>query len=303
MAIAHTVSDMEVFARVADLGGFSAAARDLGMTQSAVSHLIQRLERRLGAALFERTTRRVSLTTAGDAYLRHCRVVLAEIAAAEQAVMEATSAPRGRLNVSASPAFARAGILPHVPAFLDAYPDIQLDLSLTDTIIDVVGQNVDVAIRVGHLDDSSLIARRLAPTRRIVCAAPAYLARRGNPDTPRNLESHDGLVFRFDEILDRWTFETPAGPTTVKVPARLMSNDAAVLVEAALAGIGIIRAAEFLVGDHVAEGRLVSVLDESNPDDGSAVYAVYAPSRRHSPTVHAFLDFLHMRNGGPRAPD
>lgn len=207
----NRAGEMSVFVAAAEAGGFSAAGRKLGLSPSAVSKLVTRVEDRLGLPLFVRSTRMLQLTAEGALYLERARRILAEIDEAERMVATgAGAAPRGRLRVSASVAFGEHCLLPLVPAFLTCHPQVELDLSLTDTVIDLVDERTDIAIRSGPLRDSSLKARKLLENRRVIVAAPAYAAARGLPALPRDLERHNCLRFNFRRSLDEWPFRDPA---------------------------------------------------------------------------------------------
>jgi len=285
-------TEMAVFVRVVDEGSFSAAARQLKLTPSAVSKLIGRLEDRLGARLLNRTTRRLGLTEVGDAFYRRCVPILADIAEAERAVSRLHSAPRGTLKVNAAISFAQLWVVPLIPEFLARYPEVRFDLTLSDSIVDLVEEGVDVAIRIAELADSSLIARRLAPGNRTVCAAPSYLDRYGMPKTPDDLKHHNCLTLSIASSLNEWGFEGPDGKRTVRVSGTFEANNVIALHRAALEGLGLLRASRFLVGPDLKAGRLIPVLSEFHCPGDSAIYAVYPHNRHLSPKVRAFVDFL-----------
>lgn len=275
-----------------DSGGFSAAARALGLTPSAVSKQIGRLEDKLGVRLLNRTTRRVGLTEVGAAFYARAVRILADIDEAERAAMQLSGEPRGHLRVAASIAFGRRQIMPIIADFLARYAEMTVELALSDRAIDLVEESVDVAIRSGPLPDSSLIARRLAPDRRIVCAAPGYLERHGTPSTPADLVDHNCLIFSGLPTLNEWTFE---GPETVKERGSFEANNGDALRDGVLAGLGIARLAAFLVGPDVKAGRLVALFEDRQPADDSAINVLYPHHRHLSPKVRVFVDYLVER--------
>ncbi len=287
-----TQSEMAVFVRVAEAGNFSAAARALRLTPSAVSKLIGRLEDRLGARLLNRTTRRVSLTEEGHAFLQRATPILAAIEDAERAVTELHGEPRGLLKVNASTAFGQNHVEPLIPGFLERYPELKVQLVVTESFVNLVEEEVDVAIRVGQLADSSLIARRLGSARRMIVASPAYLKKHGTPATPDELDKHNCLRLITGTSFNRWEFEGPAGPRAIDAGGNFETNNATTLHRAALAGLGLIRAANFVVGADVKAGRLVQVLADFESPTATPVNAVYPHSRHLSPKVRAFVDML-----------
>lgn len=293
------LADMSVFVQVVEQGGFSAAARRLGLSPSAVSKLVGRLEDRLGARLLHRTTRSLTPTAEGLAYVERCREILADIDALEAGIGQSDVRPRGALRVSLSHAFGFAQILPLVPDFAALHPEVELKLLFTDRAVDLVADGIDMAVRLGAITDESLIARRLGEHRRIVCAAPAYLARRGTPAVPADLHGHDCLLFEEAERLNRWPFRD-AGGERVLVPVRgtIASNNGEALYALLLSGMGIARAADFLVVKDIAAGRLVPILTGHAVDEMTPIHAVY-PHRKHlAAKVRVFLDFLVARFAG-----
>ena len=287
-------TDMAMFVTVVDAGGFSPAARQLKMSHSAISKRIQRLEDRLGTQLLMRTTRSMVLTEAGEKYLREARLILENIEAMEAAVGLYADAPRGTLRVSASHAFGQRQIVPAVVEFMRAYPDLRIDLTLTDTIIDIRHERVDVAIRSAVLTDSSLIARKLASNDRLICAAPAYLRARGVPKEPIDLTIHDCLTLNFQSRFNEWEFRSASG-RKVSIGGGFTCNSVEALHAACLAGVGIARLPEFLVGPDLVAGRLVRLLDDHRLPSESAIYAVRAPSDFVPAKTRAFIDFLVAR--------
>jgi DNA-binding transcriptional LysR family regulator len=285
-------SDMAAFVRIAELGGLAPAARDLGLTPSAMSKQLARLEARLGVRLLIRTTRRIGLTPEGETYLARARDILSLIEAAEQDVTAARGRPGGPLRVNTGTAFARHRLIPLLPGFFERYPAITLDLSVTDRRVDLVAEQVDVLLRTGPLGDSSLLARRIAGGGRVVCAAPAYLARRGRPASPEDLLAHDCLVLRGLARLTAWPFRTATGLQTLTVHGIATTDSAEALRDMALAGLGIIRVSAFIVARDIAEGRLVPLFEAEHVLEEVPVWAVTAPGRHRLPRVQVFVDFL-----------
>lgn len=283
---------MAVFVTAIEAGGFSAAARRLGQTPSAVSKHVARLEDRLGARLVNRTTRRLSLTAEGEAYFRRAQRILADIDEAEQAITQSLGTPQGELRINTSVAFGHAQLVPLLPEFLDRYPRLRVKLAIHDRIVDLVEEGDDVAIRIADLVDSSLIVRQLATNRRIICAAPAYIERRGRPEAPADLARHSCLVPSFPSTLSSWQFDGTDGPVTIPVTGVVEANTSDVLYRLALAGVGIVRFAEFLVGADVRAGRLVPLLQDFDRGRSPPISAVYPHKKHLSPKVRAFVDFL-----------
>jgi DNA-binding transcriptional LysR family regulator len=290
-------AEVEAFVRVAEMESFSGAARKLGASKSAISRLVGALETRLGARLFHRTTRALTLTEAGRGYLERSRRVLADLEEADQCVGELQGAPRGRLRVNAPMSFGFLHLAPAIPDFMALFPEIEIELSMNDRFVDLVEEGFDVAVRIGALASSSLIARKLAPIRRIVCASPEYLARRGVPLTPDDLKTHDCLPNSNMALLHEWRFVDEAGkPVTVDIHGRLCANNGDALRIAALKGLGLAFLPSFIVGADLQSGHLSSVLDRFVPQDMS-LNAVYPTARHLSPKVRAFVDFLSKRFG------
>ncbi|MBB4103644.1 LysR family transcriptional regulator [Allorhizobium borbori] len=293
-------SEMAVFSAVAEAGGFSAAGRRLHLTPSAVSKLIARLEDRLGTPLFTRSTRRLQLTAEGVLYLERVRRILAEMDEADRLVGSGAGAvPRGRLRVSASVAFGECCILPLAPEFLALYPQVELDISLTDAVVDLVDDRTDIAIRIGALRDSSLKARKLLETRRVIIAAPEYIERHGLPRVPQDLATHNCLRFNFRRTLDEWPFRDPqTGATfTVAIAGNAHGNNGVILRHLALSGLGLARLGSFHVADDIAAGRLVAILEDYNPGDIELIHAVYVGHEQLALRVRAFIDFIADRIG------
>jgi DNA-binding transcriptional LysR family regulator len=282
--------EMEVFARVVEEGGFSVAARSLDLTPSAVSKLIGRLEARLGTRLLLRTTRALTLTEEGEAYYHAAQSILQGLNEADRAA--AAGAIRGRLRISASLPFGTMYVAPAIPAFLRSHPDIIIDLSLTDDVVDLMAQRTDIAIRTGPLPDSALIARKLRQSRLMICAAPDYLARCGMPDTPADLMRHECLTFNFRRSRPTWPFSHDGRDFEQAVSGSLQVNNGETMRHMALAGAGIARLGHFHVAADIAAGRLVPLLERYNRGDLEMVHAVYVGGGQVPRRVRVFIDHL-----------
>lgn len=293
------LSDIEIFVRVVECMGFTAAAQRLGVGKSVVSRSVSRLEEALGVRLLNRTTRRLSLTEAGTAFFERTRRALDEIEAARLEASRHQAVPSGSLRVTAPMSFGISMVAPILPEFMRAHPRIAVDLELDDRHRDVVAEGIDVALRIARMADSTLVARRLAPVRLIAVAAPAYLERRGVPRSPDDLRDHDCLVYTLRSSPDVWRFVARDGREwNVPVRGSLRANNGLALREALVAGHGIGLATTFVAGGDVRAGRLARVLpDYAAPEYGA--YAVYAQRRHVPPKVRAFVDFLAQRFGDP----
>ncbi|ANH03483.1 LysR family transcriptional regulator [Shinella sp. HZN7] len=291
----NRAGEMDVFVLAAELKSFSAAGRKLGLSPSAVSKLVTRIEDRLGARLLVRTTRRLELTAEGEVYLGRARRILAEIAETERIVAAgARVVPRGPLRVNASVGFGERYILPLAPAFLSLYPEIELDLTLTDGVIDVIGERADVAIRSGPLRVSSLKARKLLESREVVVAAPAYLDRAGTPRYPDELVAHNCLRFNFRRSMEGWPFLSGDGKAVAvrEVSGNMLVSSGAILRQLCLDGLGIGRIGRFHVEEDIAAGTLVPLLEDYNPGEVEIVHAVFAGHEHLAARIRAFIDFL-----------
>jgi DNA-binding transcriptional LysR family regulator len=286
---------MIVFAQVVDSRSFSAAAVRLGLSKSAVSKQIAKLEDRLGARLLNRTTRTLSPTDAGQDFYERCLRVVREVEEAERAISHLSAEPRGLLRLSAPASFGREYLAPLVPEMLARWPELRIEALFEDRFVDVVAEGFDLVIRITRLQDSSLVARRIASCRRVVCAAPSYLARRGVPRTPAELLQHDCILYSYATDQNEWEFLGPDGRLeTVRVDGRLRANNAEVTRAALLAGAGLALSPDFIVGPDIAAGRLVPLLtDYENPF--GAIYAVWPHNRNLAPKVRAVVDFLVER--------
>ncbi len=286
---------LQAFVRVAETGSFSEAARRLGLSKSMVSRQVSALEAELGVRLLHRTTRSLSPTEAGRAYLERCQRILADLDEANLLVSRLQAVPRGRLRVSAPLSFGIGHLSAALPGFLERYPEIELEMNMTDRHVDLVEEGWDLAVRIGRLADSSLIVRRLAPIRGVAVAAPAYLERRGTPLVPPDLERHDCLIH--SARTSEWRFVSPEGlASQVAVHGRFLADNGDVLRVMALAGLGIVQLPSFFVGDDIRAGRLVPVLEGFIPQEAS-LNAVYPHGRHLSPKVRAFVDYLAEKFG------
>ncbi|WP_394832554.1 LysR family transcriptional regulator [Pendulispora rubella] len=278
------------FVRTAETGSFARAAVSLGRTPSGIAKAVSRLEQRLGGALFTRTTRTLSLTECGEVVLEHARNVVESIASAEAAITAARSGPRGRLKVSVPHGLGRAVVLPSLPQFARAYPEIRVEMDFEGRPVDVVGGGYDVVLRTGKAPDSGLRAKRVGRVREILCAAPSYLARRGIPRTLEELSRHDCIRYRSPKTgrVQAWT---RARDDAANVPATLVFNTADAVVFALRSGMGIAQVTECTVRTDLAEGALIPLFDEPRPDDaGRDVWLIWPADRHHQPKVRAFID-------------
>ncbi|MBC8748140.1 MULTISPECIES: LysR family transcriptional regulator [Paraburkholderia] len=288
--------DVALFVRAALLANVSAAGREFGLSAAVASARIAQLEKLLGARLLHRTTRRISLTQDGEVFMTRAGALLDAAAVARASVGRAQTEPQGRLRVSMPSSFGRQYVSPVISEFLRRYPGVSVDLRLTDQVVDLVDAGIDVAIRIGALKDSSLVARRLAVNRRVLCAAPAYLAARGTPHHPSDLARHECIIL--SEQRD-WRFVTPAGTLDVRVSGRLVTDNGEAIRDALLAGFGIALKSTWDVARHLRSGELVSVLDSYPLADDVAIWAVY-PSRAFvPPKTVAFIDFVAAHLGDP----
>ena len=285
-------SELQLVVELARAGGMSAAARQLDVTPAAVSKRLAQIEARLGVRLFNRSTRRLSLTAEGEVYLESARRILDEIEDLDQLIASRQDSPRGRLKVNAPLGFGRSYIAPAIAEFAQKYPDVTLQLQLTDTPADFVRDAFDVAIRFGDQPDTRLIARKIAPNRRLVCASPGYLKTHGVPTTPHDLARHQCIVLRQNEdAYSLWRFTHGRRSETVKVRGALSSNDGEVTLTWGLAGLGILQRAEWDLARYLRSGRLVRVLEDYALPQAD-IYAVF-PERHHlSAKVRIFVDFL-----------
>jgi LysR family transcriptional regulator, regulator for bpeEF and oprC len=284
---------LTVFVKLGERLSFVRAARELGMGQSGVSNAIARLEDQLGVRLVARTTRKVTLTEDGAALLERGRRILADLDEAERVLTQARLAPTGHLRLDLPIVFGRLKIMPLFGAFHERYPDLQLEVSLTDRYVDLVEEGIDVVVRVGALRDSTLVARRLTTSQQCIYGAPAYLARHGRPETPADLAHHVCLpyVIRDTRVARDWHFRRDGGEFSMTPHAAMSFNDASAIVAAACAGYGLIQMNDYTADAAVAAGALEVLLAVFNPA-AEPISLVYSPTRHLSPKVRAFADFL-----------
>jgi len=286
-----------VFIAVVERQGFSAASRTLGITKSAVSKRINQLERHLGARLLHRTTRKLSLTEAGERYYEHAAKALKAANLAEDAVTELQGEPRGKLKISSPMSFGRLHVAPLIPKFLKRYAGLEIDLVMDDRNIDLVAEGFDITIRSGELQDSSLIARKLAPLRQVICASPDYISQHGKPVTPFELSNRNCILFSYSGDANEWTLTRDSQMEVVSVSGNYRVNNSEALIEALRDGIGIGRLPTFVAGSDLKSGRLIKLFESYQIPD-HIFYAVF-PEREYLPAkVRVFLDFAIEYFGG-----
>jgi DNA-binding transcriptional LysR family regulator len=291
-----TLASMQVFAMVVEAGSFAAAAERLELSRALVSKHMAHLEKHLGTRLLNRTTRRLSLTESGSTYFERCQQILKDIEEAELAATELTSVPRGTLRVTIPLVFGVLHIAPLIADYLSIHTDAKLDFTLDDRNIDLVNEGYDLAIRIGNLAETGLIARKFAKDLVVVCGSPEYFRRHGIPRVPEDLSNHSCLSYSYDDSGNEWHFSGPDGEHVVQIKGNLRANNGDLLRVAALGGAGIVLQPRFLVGADLRAGRLQSVLTEYKSRE-LGIYAVY-PSRKYlSAKVRSFIDFLAERFG------
>lgn len=283
--------ELAVFAAAAGAGSLSAAGRKLGLSPSAVSRTIDRIQARLGVRLMLRTTRSLTLTAEGQTYLAAARRILADLDDTERMIAD-QGAPRGRLRVSAALGHGRLCVVPLLGEFVRAYPHILVDIGLTDAIVDVASGQADVAIRFGLLPDSPLTARRLGSTGRTIVASPDYLRRWGEPKVPEDLLAHNCLNFNFRRAEPVWPFVKDGRTYALAVSGNIEANNGETLSQLAVQGVGIARAGDFSVVEDIAAGRLVPLLEAYNPGDVEQIHAVFVGGANLPARVRVFVDFL-----------
>ncbi|HEX2801793.1 MAG TPA: LysR family transcriptional regulator [Phenylobacterium sp.] len=288
--------EISAFAAVADARSFTQGARRLGVSSAQVSKLVARLENRLGARLLNRTTRDVSLTDTGRAYLERARVLIEDFQSLEGSVRD-QSGPRGLLKISAPVSFGASQLTPALLDFAQAYPDVALEVSSTDRMVNLVEEGFDVGVRIGQLADSSLIARRLAAVRLVTCASPVYLQRFGSPLNPQDLAAHEAIIDTNSRDPTVWRFKSHNDSHDVRVHGRLRFAGADACVAAARIGLGVTRTPAFAAADDLRAGRLVPLLCAFEPEM-IHVHAVYPHARHLAAKVRAFVDFLAQRYAG-----
>ena len=283
---------MTAFVRAVDSGGFSAAARELGLTPSALSKLISRLEDRLGVRLLHRTTRRLHLTPEGEAFYQSARLILTAMDDAEAEVRANSAGPRGVLRLHCGSAFGVHQLTPAVPRFLARYPQMELDLHIGDQPLAALGEAFDLSIRVGTPEESTAVVRRIANLERVICATPDYLERNGTPCTPDDLQRHNCLWVANVPALRRWPFDTDDGVRIVNIDGNVVANSAETVLQLALAGVGMARLTDDIAGEAIGCGTLVPVLEAWHHAEPVPLYAAYPSNRHVSPKVRAMVDFL-----------
>lgn len=286
-----TLEAMSIFVRVVERGSFSAVARELGLSQPTISKQIGALEKRLGGRLFARSTRHLSLTDEGQRYYDHCRQILAAVDNAEHSFQTGQERVAGPLRIASSGSFGRIQIAPRLHGFLQQNPEVTIDLQLSDENVDLVSEGIDVAVRIGELKDSSLVARQIGLTRRRVFAAPGYLEQHGVPATPDDLSAHNCLVFNQLEHFDNWRFEHGGQWHSVQVKGNVRSNNSEAIRQMVLSGLGLSLSPAWLFCEDQQAGRVVAVLEGHTPAP-LPIHAVFPPDRRQSARVRAFTDYL-----------
>ncbi|QFT32747.1 HTH-type transcriptional regulator DmlR [Labrenzia sp. THAF82] len=291
------LEDLKFFIRIAELGSMASAGREIGLSPSAASTRLTGLEKAFGAQLFARTTRKTTLTEAGRVLLDHARAAVGEIDQAKTILEASNEAPRGSLRISCNTFFGRKHILPHLVEFRALYPDIQLEMDISDRMVSVVDEGYDIAVRGAPLADSSLLARRLGGNPRALCASPDYLARKGVPSTPEDLANHDCISMASVPI---WYFNGPEGETAFELKKPVIKGDSGDLTyDAAIHGLGLSLKSLAHVWEDLRDGRLVAVMEDYAIARTGAIWAVYPPSQFVPPKVTAFVDFLISKYGKP----
>lgn len=287
---------MQVFVKAVELGSLSAAAEELNISSQLAGKQMRALEQGLGIKLLNRTTRRQSLTDGGRIFYERAKGILAEMEAAEALLAETRAVPRGRLRVSAPITFGSRALAAAIPEYLKQNPEVTLDLSLSNRTVDLIEEGYDAVFRTGELPDSGLQARRLAPYRMVLCAAPAYLKLAGKPQTPQDLRQHECLVFSHTTLRTLWEFDGPQRREAVSISGRFSTDNSEALRAAAVAGQGIVLHPYELLAEEIAAGRLARLLPGYEPV-ARPLHVLYAPDRRMTPKLRSFLDFAVQRFG------
>lgn len=295
---------MDAFVQAARHEGFSAAARAMGLTPSAVSKLVGRLEERLGVRLFNRTTRQLHLTPEGETFLARAEQILADIADAEAEIAESVAQPRGLLRMHSNVAFAHYQLPGVMRDFSSRYPEVQIELTITDRLVDLIDAGGDLGVRSGPLPDSTLVARRIGEMARVICASPAYLRQFGTPAVPRDLFEHNCVSLTTNPALSRWAFRDPGqdgqtdGPVyTLEVHGKYSANNAEMLMQWALGGSGIARVPDLMAGPAIRAGELIPLLTSHHVAEPIPLWAVCPPGRQSTPRVQAMMSYLAERFG------
>ena len=282
---------MRVFVKVAEKGSLASAGRNLNFSPSVMSKNISSLEDRLGARLLNRTTRSVSLTEVGHAYLDRARRIIGDIDEAESAISNKIKAPRGHLRITAPSTFSYRHIAPHLPLFIEKYPDLEVEMIISDSELNLVENNIDLAIRIALLQDSSLIARKIASNNRAMVASPQYIKKKNKPIRPEDLENHEIISFQKGSPYNEWHFLIDNKPKTFIANGKLQLNHGDAILRSCINNGGIAVLSRFVVGRHISSGKLVSLLENFLQED-IPIYAVYPSGKHLSLKVRAFLDFL-----------
>ncbi|TAA41825.1 LysR family transcriptional regulator [Corallincola spongiicola] len=288
------IEHLRLFVRLTATRNISVAGQELGLSPAVASTHISKLEQSLGVRLVHRTTRKVSMTEEGKAFLPHAEEVLSSVEAARAAVGGGSAIPTGTLRVAAPASFGRMHLMPALKTFLIDYPELAVDFRFSDTIVDLVEGGFDIAIRNAELEDSTLIARKLAPDTRRVYASPQYLAEHGEPSTPEDLLKHECINLMG---LESWVFETPTGKQTIKTKGTLRTDNGEVVRDACANGLGIAFSSSWCAYQHVKRGELVPILRDFPLVSGTAIWAVYPTSRLLAPKVRAFIDYFAAHFG------
>lgn len=293
------LDDMRIFVATVDAHNFTTAANRLSLSKQFVSRRVMALEEALGVQLLIRNTRKLAVTELGQEFYERARRILGEVEDAEQAMSLGRAGPRGLLRVSAPMSFGMLHLSPLVAQFLREHGDVRFDMELSDRTVDVVGEGFDMAIRIGTLPDSTLVAQKLVDVRMVACCSPGYLRRRGRPAAPADLERHACLLYGHGGIVS-WDFVVDGAIKGVEVHGPLRANNGDLIRDAAVAGLGIVRLPDFIVADALGKGQLVPVLEAFLPA-ATSVYAVYPQHRQSSVTIRAFVEFLrkHLRKKLP----
>ena len=295
--MANSPNEMAIFERVATRGSFAGAAQDVSLSPSAVAKLITRLEQRLGVRLINRTTRRLALTAEGESYLHRVHEILGAIEAAEAEIVSSKASPRGHLRVHTFPVIAAHELATALPDFLALHPHVTFDFMVTNRSVDLIGENVDVSLRMGPLEDSGLVSRKIVDLSRVVCASPGYLASHGRPAEPADLARHECLTLSRNPGSASWPFRINGKLTRIDVKGSVSADSADMLLQLAIGGAGILRLSEHVVARSIREGLLQPLLQDVQDPETYPLFALMPPGHHQAPKVRAFIDFLIERLG------
>jgi LysR family transcriptional regulator, transcriptional activator for dmlA len=287
----QSLDDMVIFAAVIDAGGFTAAAKQLGISTPVVSKKITALEKELGARLLFRSTRRLSLTEEGRIFYHHCRKVISVAHEAEAAVTYLNDTPRGLLRITAPVTFGSHQVAEAIPGFLDEYPEVSVEMDVSDRTVDLADEGYDIAIRLTREPPPLYVAKLLSTTHRVVCASPAYWQKFGKPKVPADLAEHQAIVYTPNPTYNHWIFEKNTEIETVEVKGRFNVNNTDAMLEAAIGGMGVIMLTSYTVDKAIASGQLEAVLEEYETP-GANIYAMYLPTMYLSSKARAFIDYM-----------